>query len=232
MNRDTPGFEDAQAGARVNRPCPSGRRSADLPRLVLASGNRAKLAEIERILAPRGLRIVPQAALFEVQAEETGASFVENAILKARFAAERTGLASLADDSGISVDALGGEPGIRSARYAGDGASDADNLRKLIEALRGVPDERRTASFHCVICVLRHARDPMPLICAGTWEGRIAGSPRGAHGFGYDPVFLPGAGSRTAAELEPATKDRMSHRGRALAELARRFESLPGPAPE
>ncbi|MBA3563892.1 MAG: RdgB/HAM1 family non-canonical purine NTP pyrophosphatase [Gammaproteobacteria bacterium] len=194
-----------------------GTRSA----IVLASGNPAKRAEIERMLSP--VRIIPQAELFVGDAEETGLSFTENAILKARFAAERTGLPSLADDSGLETDALGGAPGVRSARFAGEGASDDDNLRKLLAELKGVPDDRRTARFRCVICFLRHAGDPIPLICEGTWEGSIAQSPRGTNGFGYDPVFLVGNGSLTAAELDPAIKDRLSHRGQALAELARQL---------
>ncbi|MGH8495663.1 MAG: RdgB/HAM1 family non-canonical purine NTP pyrophosphatase [Gammaproteobacteria bacterium] len=190
---------------------------------MLASGNAAKRAEVERILAAGGVRVVSQTELFVGEAEETGATFVENAIIKARFAAQRTGLRALADDSGLETDALGGAPGVRSSRYAGEGATDADNLRKLLADMADVPDELRTARFCCIICLLRYAADPVPLICQGTWEGVIARSPRGTNGFGYDPVFLPGGGPLTAAELDPATKDRLSHRGQALAELARRF---------
>lgn len=194
--------------------------------LVLASGNPAKRAEIEAILGAYGVRVVPQSELFDGEAEETGASFAENAILKARFAAARTRLPALADDSGLETDALGGAPGVRSARFAGDGATDADNLRKLLAGLADVPDERRTARFRCVICFLRHADDPAPLLCEGRWEGRIARHARGTNGFGYDPVFLPGGGPLTAAELAPELKNRLSHRGQALAELARVFAGL------
>lgn len=196
-------------------------------RIVLASGNAAKRAEIERLLAGRAVEVVPQSDLFDGQAAETGMTFAENALIKARFAAERSGLPSLADDSGLEVDALGGAPGIHSARFAGPGASDADNLRRLLEALDGVPDERRTARFRCVICFLCHAVDPQPVFCEGVWEGRIARQPRGSNGFGYDPVFLPGDGPLTAAELDPAVKNMQSHRGQALSAWARRFAPPP-----
>ena len=200
-------------------------------RIVLASGNPAKREEIERMLAGRAIEVVPQSDLFPGEAEETGASFAENALIKARHAAMRSGLPALADDSGLEADALGGAPGIRSARFAGAGACDADNLRRLLEELEGVPDERRTARFRCVICFLRHAADPEPLFCEGTWEGRIARQPRGRNGFGYDPVFLPGGGPLTAAELDPEVKNRLSHRGQALAEFMRRFAAAAGGRP-
>jgi len=192
-------------------------------RIVLASGNPAKRAEIERLLAGRAIEVVPQSDLFEGQAAETGTTFAENALIKARFAAQRSGLPSLADDSGLEVDALDGAPGIRSARFAGPGASDADNLRRLLEALDGVPDERRSARFRCVICFLRDDGDAAPVFCEGVWDGRIARQPRGSNGFGYDPVFLPEGGPLTAAELDPADKDRRSHRGQALSAWARCF---------
>jgi XTP/dITP diphosphohydrolase len=186
--------------------------------LVLASGNRGKAREIGALLAPLGWTLRSQADLGVAEVEETGATFVENALLKARHAAAATGRAALADDSGLEVDALGGAPGVHSARYAG-GAGDAANVAKLLEALRGVPAARRTARFRCVLALVRSADDPAPLIAEGAWEGAIAEAPRGAHGFGYDPVFLVPELGCTAAELEPAAKNARSHRGQALARL-------------
>jgi XTP/dITP diphosphohydrolase len=187
-------------------------------RFVLATGNAGKAREIGALLAPAGVEIVSQ-ALFELEsAEETGATFVENALLKARHAAAGSGLPAIADDSGLVVDALGGAPGIHSARYAGD-AGDAANIRKLLEALEGVPAARRGARFVCVAVLLRHPADPLPLIFEGRWEGTIALVPRGAQGFGYDPVFIPLDDQRSAAELSPGEKNRVSHRGQAFARL-------------
>ena len=186
--------------------------------LVLASGNRGKAREIGALLAPLGWTLLSQADLGVAEVEETGATFVENALLKARHAAGATGRAALADDSGLEVDALGGAPGVHSARYAG-GAGDAANVAKLLEALRGVPAARRTARFRCVLALVRSADDPAPLIAEGAWEGAIAEAPRGANGFGYDPVFLVPELGCTAAELEPAVKNARSHRGQALARL-------------
>jgi XTP/dITP diphosphohydrolase len=159
------------------------------PRVVLASGNAGKVREFNQLLAGAHVEVLPQSSFGVPEAEETGLTFVENAILKARNAARHTGLPAIADDSGIEVDALNGAPGIYSARYAGAGASDEENLYKLLSALEGLPDEQRGARFQCVIAYLRHAEDPTPLICQGTWEGRILAAPRGANGFGYDPVF-------------------------------------------
>lgn len=192
-----------------------------MDRIVLATGNAGKVRELDALLAGRGLEILPQSRFAVPQAEETGLTFVENAIIKARNAAAHTGLPAIADDSGIEVDALHGAPGIRSARYAGPGASDRDNLDKLLAELAGVPDHRRTARFQCLLVYLRHAADPTPLICQGTWEGTIAREPRGGHGFGYDPVFYVPEQGRSAAELDPALKNRLSHRGRALRCLQR-----------
>jgi XTP/dITP diphosphohydrolase len=186
--------------------------------LVLASGNRGKTREIGALLAPLGWTLLSQADLGVPEVEETGASFVANALLKARHAAAFTGRAALADDSGLEVDALDGAPGVRSARYAG-GAGDAANVAKLLDALRGVPAARRGARFRCVLALVRAADDPSPLIAEGAWEGVIAEAPRGGNGFGYDPVFLVPALGRTAAELEPAVKNALSHRGQALARL-------------
>ena len=189
------------------------------PRVVLASGNAGKVREFNQLLAGAHIEVVPQSSFGVPEADETGLTFVENAILKARNAARHTGLPAVADDSGIEVDALNGAPGIYSARYAGPGASDEENLYKLLVALEGLPDERRGARFQCVIAYLRHAEDPTPLICQGTWEGWILAAPRGANGFGYDPVFYVPDEGVSSAELAPETKNRLSHRGQALRRL-------------
>ena len=172
------------------------------------------------MLAAKGFEIIPQTGLGVPEVEETGASFGENALLKARNAARHTGLPAIADDSGLEVDALGGAPGIYSARYAGPKATDADNLRKLLQELDGVPAEKRRARFRCVIAYLRRADDPAPLVCEGVWEGSILEAPRGTNGFGYDPVFLVPGKNLTSAELPAEEKNRLSHRGQALAKLA------------
>ena len=187
--------------------------------IVLASSNAGKVREFNQLLAGAHIEVVPQSSFGVPEAEETGLTFVENAILKARNAARHTGLPAVADDSGIEVDALNGAPGIYSARYAGPGASDEENLYKLLAALEGLPDERRGARFQCVIAYLRHAEDPTPLICQGTWEGWILAAPRGANGFGYDPVFYVPDEGVSSAELAPETKNRLSHRGQALRRL-------------
>ncbi|GAB6067412.1 XTP/dITP diphosphatase [Methylothermus subterraneus] len=192
-------------------------------RVVLASGNRGKLRELRALLAPHRVRILPQTALAVPEVEETCPTFVENALLKARNAARFTGLPALADDSGLEVEALGGAPGVHSARYAGPDADDAANLAKLLEALADCGEEERRARFRCVLVFLRHAADPSPIIAEGTWEGVIAKEPRGEGGFGYDPVFyLPELG-RTAAELAPQEKNALSHRGQALRQLLARW---------
>ncbi len=187
-----------------------------ISRLVLASGNIGKLREINQLLTGLHIEAIPQTEFNVPDVEETGLTFVENAIIKARNAAEHSGLPALADDSGIEVDALNGEPGIYSARYAGKGASDEDNLTKLLQALKDVPDIERTARFQCVMVYMAHAKDPTPLICQGTWEGRILYEPRGENGFGYDPVFFVPTHSCSAAELESSVKNQLSHRGQAL----------------
>jgi XTP/dITP diphosphohydrolase len=195
------------------------------PKVVLASGNAGKVREFNQLLGGEHIEVVPQSHFGVPDAAETGLTFVENAILKARNAALHTGLPALADDSGIEVDALNGAPGIYSARYAGIGASDEDNLRKLLAAMEGIPDEARAARFQCLIVYLRHAEDPTPLICQGTWEGSLLTVPRGENGFGYDPLFLvPGRGL-SSAELPPDEKNRLSHRGQALRKL---LEALRG----
>jgi XTP/dITP diphosphohydrolase len=193
-------------------------------RLVLASSNRGKLAELQPLLAGAGYELVAQGALGVGDAIEDGRSFVENALIKARHAAAATGLPALADDSGIVVDALDGAPGLHSARYAGVHGDAQANNRKLLEALRDVPEARRGARFVAVLVLLRHADDPLPLIASGVWEGRILESPRGANGFGYDPVFFDPALGRGAGELQPGLKNRVSHRAKALAQLRQLLE--------
>lgn len=188
-------------------------------RLVLASSNAGKLREFHSLLADFGFEVVRQADLGVTDADETGLSFVENALLKARHASQTTGLAALADDSGLVVDALGGQPGIYSARFAGQPTHDAANNAKLLEALKNVPTEQRTAHFYCCIVLVRHPTDPIPLIAQANWDGIILNTPQGQQGFGYDPLFyLPPQGC-TAAELEVGEKNRLSHRGQALQRL-------------
>lgn len=186
-------------------------------KLVLASGNRGKLAEMNAILADIGIELVAQGELGIDDADETGTTFIENALLKARHAARLSGLPALGDDSGLCVDALGGAPGLYSARYAGAHGDANANIAKLLAALRDVPDERRTAHFHCTIVLLRSADDPAPLIAEGRWHGRILHAPLGTNGFGYDPIFFDDTLGAGAAELDAATKNRVSHRGLALA---------------
>ena len=187
-------------------------------RAVLASGNRGKLAELQALLGNR-FDLVTQADLAVPEADETGLTFVENAIIKARNAALHTGLPSIADDSGLAVAHLGGLPGVRSSRFAGEHATDADNNARLLAALAGVPQDQREARFHCVAVLMWSATDPAPLICHGTWDGRILDAPRGNRGFGYDPLFyVPDLGC-TSAELEPAEKNRISHRAEAFRKL-------------
>ncbi len=190
-----------------------------MTKIVLASNNPGKVREINQVLSTLALQVVPQAAFGTTEAEETGLSFVENAILKARHACRHTGLPAIADDSGLEVDALGGAPGIYSARYAGVGASDQDNLDKLLAALRDVPESARSARFQCLMVYMRHAEDPTPVVCQGTWEGRILAAPRGDGGFGYDPIFYVPGEQCASAELAPELKNRLSHRGQALRKL-------------
>jgi XTP/dITP diphosphohydrolase len=190
-------------------------------RVVLATGNAGKVREMAALLAPLGMEIVPQTALGITSAEETGDTFTANALLKAHHAARAARLPALADDSGIEVDALGGRPGVWSARYAGPDASDADNNALLLLELADVPAARRTARYRCVIVYVRHADDPAPLLAQGSWEGAIATAPMGTGGFGYDPLFIPLGQHATAAQMSPVDKNRVSHRGKALAELLR-----------
>lgn len=186
---------------------------------VLASGNRKKLAELADILAPLGVAVRPQSDFDVPDAEETGLTFVENAIIKARHAARLTGLPAISDDSGLEVDALQGAPGIYSARFAGPAASDAENNRKLVESLRALPDAPRQARYQCVIVFMRHANDPVPVICQGSWDGEIQLTPTGNGGFGYDPYFFVPEAGCSAAEMAPGDKHRSSHRGKALSQF-------------
>ena len=193
--------------------------------IVLASGNAGKLRELTALLSPLGLELTPQSAFGLETPAETGTTFVDNALLKARFASRHAGLPALADDSGIEVDALGGRPGVYSARYAGEGATDSQNLQKMIEELHGVAPGRRTARYQCVIVLVRDADDPRPVIAQGSWEGLIIDAPRGSGGFGYDPIFVPAGFEHTAAELTAQQKNAISHRGQALRAL---IEGLKG----
>lgn len=190
-----------------------------LRELVIATGNRGKLAELRALLADSGIEVRSQEDFAVPGIAETGLSFVENAIIKARHASAHTGLPALADDSGLEVDALAGQPGVHSARYAGESCDDAANNRKLLEALADVPAARRTARFHCVLALLRHPADPVPLICAGRWEGRILQAPAGERGFGYDPLFLVETEGCSSAQLPRELKNRLSHRAQALGQL-------------
>ena len=188
-------------------------------KLVLASANPGKIKELQELLSGQGITIVPQGDLSIPDIEETGLTFVENAILKARNAAALSGLPAIADDSGLEVDYLLGAPGIYSARYAGRDANDTTNREKLLAALLDVPAKNRSARYQTVIVYLRHAEDPTPIICQGTWEGRIAFEDRGSEGFGYDPIFYVPETDCHAAELDKATKHRLSHRGKAIAQF-------------
>jgi XTP/dITP diphosphohydrolase len=188
-------------------------------RIVLASNNAGKVREINQLLAQSHIQVTPQDQCGVPEAEETGLTFVENAILKARNAAAHSGLAAIADDSGLEVDALDGAPGIYSARYAGAGAGDVANLAKLLADLEGVDEARRSARFQCLMVYMRHAADPTPILCQGTWEGSILFRPRGDNGFGYDPVFFVPTHHCSAAELDSQTKNTLSHRGQALRKL-------------
>jgi len=194
-------------------------------RAVLASANPGKLREFAALLAPFAVQLVPQAQLGIRPAAETGTTFLENALIKAHHAARHAHLAALADDSGLEVEALGGRPGVWSARFAGAAASDEENLRHLLAELHDVPDEFRQARYQCVIVFVRSVGDQTPLIARGTWPGNIAHTPRGQGGFGYDPVFVPAGERRSAAELASAEKNAVSHRGQALRALVAMLES-------
>jgi len=187
-----------------------------MQKVVLATGNAGKVRELASLLQDFGLEVVAQTELGVDSAEETGLTFIENAILKARHAAQVTGLPAIADDSGLVVEILGGAPGIYSARYAGVDATDQQNLEKLLAALEEVPEGKRQAHFHCVLVYMRHAEDPTPLVCHGSWQGVITRAPAGEGGFGYDPIFFVPSAGKTAAELTREEKSAISHRGQAL----------------
>ena len=196
-----------------------------MKKIVLGSNNAGKLLELGAMLSGHGLEILPQRQFISTEAIEDGLSFVENALIKARYAAHAANLPAIADDSGIVVDALNGAPGIYSARYAGIGASDADNNAKLLRELDERPDAPRSAHFYCILVFLRHALDPAPVIAEGRWDGTILREARGQNGFGYDPLFFVPTHGMGSAELSPAVKNAISHRGQALTTLLRELRA-------
>ncbi|CAK9884264.1 MAG: dITP/XTP pyrophosphatase [Candidatus Erwinia impunctatus] len=187
-----------------------------MQKVVLATGNQGKVRELDYLLTSTGRTVVAQSSLGVTSVEETGLTFIENAIIKARHAAAETGLPALADDSGLAVAALQGAPGIYSARYAGEEATDQQNVQKLLAEMQQIPQGQRQAEFHCVLVYLRHASDPTPLVCRGCWQGEIALQPAGEGGFGYDPLFFIASEGKTAAQLTRDEKRALSHRGKAL----------------
>ena len=192
--------------------------------IVLASSNKGKLREFSELFEPMNIDVVPQAEFGVPEAEEIGFTFVENAIIKARNAAEHTGLPAIADDSGIEVDYLLGAPGIYSARYAGENASDEDNLNALLAALEGVPEQERTARYQCLLVMMRHSKDPTPLICHADWQGSILTAPIGEGGFGYDPIFWVAETQCSSAQLTAEQKHAISHRGKAIRQFMAEFQ--------
>lgn len=190
-----------------------------MQKIVLASNNKGKVREFGEMLSTLNMEVVPQATFNIDNADETGLTFVENAIIKARHASAIAGLPAIADDSGLEVDFLNGAPGIYSARYSGEGATDEKNLLKLLDALKDVAEEKRTARFQCLLVYMRHAEDPTPLICQGTWEGIITTEPHGENGFGYDPIFYVPTHNCSSAQLSSDEKNILSHRGQALRKL-------------
>ena len=197
-------------------------------KLVLASGNKGKLKEFGQVLAPLGFEVVPQSEFNVPEVDETGLTFVENALLKAREASRVSGLPAMADDSGIEVDALNGAPGIYSARFSGPGATDQKNNDKLLQELSGLSEQERTARYWCVLVYLRHADDPTPIIAQGSWEGRILEAPQGDGGFGYDPLFWVENEGCAAAQLTPEQKNKLSHRGKATLDLVAQLKQRQG----
>lgn len=198
----------------------------DTFKIVLASSNPGKIEEFEMLLADMPVEWVPQSDFNIESVEETGKTFIENAILKARHAAKQAQLPAIADDSGLVIDALNGEPGVYSSRFAGEHATDADRIAKVLEVMHGVEEEDRTASYHSVIVLLEHENDPAPLVCHGIWEGSILTEPRGSNGFGYDPIFYVPTHDCSAAELHPLEKNGVSHRGQAMQQLLEVFEEI------
>ncbi|MBY7973980.1 XTP/dITP diphosphatase [Vibrio fluvialis] len=195
-----------------------------MKKIVLATGNQGKVREMADLLADFGFDVVAQSEFNVSEVAETGTTFIENAIIKARHAAKETGLPAIADDSGLEVDYLGGAPGVYSARYAGENASDQQNLEKLLDAMKDVPEAQRSARFHCVLVLMRHENDPTPLVCHGKWEGRILTQAHGSNGFGYDPIFFVPEENCASAQLEPVRKKQLSHRGQALKKLFQAIE--------
>lgn len=198
-----------------------------MPTIVLATGNQGKVKELASLLTEHQIEIVPQSNFNVPEVAETGTTFVENAIIKARHAAKITGLPAIADDSGLEVDALNGEPGVYSARYAsdivGDKVTDDDNMHKLLSALKGIPVEQRQARFHCVLVYMQHENDPTPIICHGVWQGSISHDKKGEQGFGYDPIFWQEDLQLSSAQLPRNVKNKLSHRGQALAQLIKKL---------
>jgi XTP/dITP diphosphohydrolase len=197
-----------------------------MKKVVLATGNKGKVKELGQMLAPFTIEVLPQSKFNVSSVAETGTTFVENAIIKARHAAKETGLPAIADDSGLEVDFLKGAPGIYSSRFAGEDATDLDNLQKLLVEMKGVPSEKRTARFQCVLVYMSHFEDPTPVICQGTWEGVITEGPQGSEGFGYDPVFFVPSENCCSAQLDSAQKNKLSHRGQALRLFAETLKRL------
>ena len=195
-------------------------------RIVLASNNKKKVAELNDMLLGLNFKVMPQSDFLVESVPETGSTFVENAIIKARHAARITGLPALADDSGLEVDALHGAPGVYSARFAGDDASDEDNLNKLLDELNGIPPIMRSARYWCVLAFMRHADDPTPILCQASWEGQIITEPKGENGFGYDPIFFVPDTGCTAAQLPPLIKNQSSHRAKALKEMIEKLQEI------
>ncbi len=195
--------------------------------IILATGNAGKVHELQRLLAASGLTVAPQSDHRVPEAIEDGPGFIENALIKARNASGHTGLPAIADDSGIAVDALDGAPGIHSARYAGEHASDEKNLRQLLSNMENIAEENRTAHFICLMVYVRHAQDPTPIICQGEWRGRLLREPVGDHGFGYDPIFYVPEKGCTSAQLDSDEKNAISHRGKALRCLVKRLQDEP-----
>ncbi|MCK4865773.1 MAG: XTP/dITP diphosphatase [Gammaproteobacteria bacterium] len=197
-----------------------------MQKIVLASNNKGKVREFGEMLSTLNMEVIPQATFNIEDADETGLTFVENAIIKARHASAIAGLPAIADDSGLEVDFLNGAPGIYSARYSGEGPTDEKNLLKLLDTLKDVPEEKRTARFQCVLVYMRHAEDPTPLICQGTWEGIILTKPQGENGFGYDPIFYVPTHHCSSAQLSSDEKNILSHRGQALKKLLTALKTI------
>jgi XTP/dITP diphosphohydrolase len=200
----------------------------NVDKVVLATGNKGKVKELARMLSGLGIEVLPQSEFAVTEVAETGSTFVENAIIKARHAAKQTGLPAIADDSGLAVDALGGAPGVYSARYSGDQATDQSNIIKLLAAMADIPKERRQAKFLCVLVFMRHADDPTPIICQGEWGGEITTEQQGENGFGYDPIFWVEEQNCSSAQLSPEQKNVLSHRGKALKLLLTQLQSKIG----